>query len=271
MTEQIDIIEGESTPQQVDYEGEAVKYGWKPADEWEGDGHIDAEKFMTRGPGLSRKQSDQIQALQKQVTDLTGAAERTEKSVTERVARTEKALKAAHDANLEIELKRVRDKQTAAVEIGDTEAFNEAKAEEDSLRKQPEPEPQNTVPESEKQEVDAWVKANPWFQTDPAMHVQATSVYNAALAMGKTNSEALAAAEQAVKDQYPSKFERPKPPAVDGGGLGAVEGGKKGWSDISREDRAQAQQFIDDGTFDALAKAQNITPREAYAKKYWSE
>ena len=55
------------------YEDEAKGFGWKPPEDFSGEGHMSAESFMLKGPGTSRKLSAEVQEQKKAIGQLTQA------------------------------------------------------------------------------------------------------------------------------------------------------------------------------------------------------
>ena len=251
------------------YEEEAKEYGWKPADEWQGDqsGHISAERFMTRGAGATRK-------LQKTVEDLNGRLASTEADVSERLSRTEAAMRAAGDARVKAAEERIRKEMMEAVESGDTERFTALDKEREEVRRGSEPDSKGPTQE-DKAVVQGWIAENPLFKTDTTFNALTNRFWQDAMNDGMSDPSAIfKVVDRRLREELPHKFKtdepspRPRAPSVETGGVKPAKKRGKGWADIPNADRSQAQSFIDDGLFDDLAKEMKVTPQEAYASKY---
>lgn len=267
-TDDISEAPDDGLPESDPYEAEAMKYGWKPADDWAGDGHMSAEKFMTRGPGTSRK-------LEAQVSDLTKRLDEVTQSSDERIRRTEQAVKAAADARVKAAEDSIRAQMREAVESGDTARFDELEKQRDEIRQEQQP---SGPSEADQNAVKAWVADNPKYQSDPIFQGAAQGAWKQAEAAGITSvPDILKFVDGKLGEMYGSKTPEPTPtpkraaPAVEAGGVAPRRQRGKGWSDIPAEDRKLAEEFISDGTFDELAKSQKTTPQEAYAASYWSQ
>ena len=255
-----DIVEEE---QQEDdpYEEEAVKFGWKPpSDDWKGDKPpMSAEQWMERGPGTSRK------ALA-QVADLTKELDSVKKS-SERALR---ATKAAADARIDGEVRRIKAEKVKAVEAGDTEKYNTLEQEETAVQ-------QNNTAEGDI--LRDWVADTDWFNKDQVMTGAATALFGEAERNGITSTQAkLDYVDKQLREQLPHKFEpapeKPKrkaAPVESGGRSVRRSSGVKGWNDIPASDRTQAQEQIDEGDFDHLAEQKKVSAKDAYAEMYWSQ
>jgi hypothetical protein len=245
------------------YEDEAQQYGWKPAGDWAGDGHMSAEKFMTRGPGTSRKLEATVTNLTKEIEDWKG-----------RTTRNEKAITAAADARVAAAEDRIRAEMREAVEGGDTAKFDALEKERDEIRSAP---ASSGPPQADQDAVKSWVVDNPKFNKDPEFKAVAMAAWQSAESAGVTSvPEILKRIDSRMAALYPPESATPKPQvrkaaAVDPGGTAPQRKRGKGWSDIPAADRSMAEDFISDGTFDDLAKANKTTPQEAYAESYWSQ
>lgn len=248
------------------YADEAVKYGWKPAEDWVGDsGHMSAEKYMTRGPGLNRKQQEQIEALQSQLSEVSA-------SVESRIGNTERALKAAADARVEAERNRITQEMRYAAEQGDMAKYDELDQKRDKVAAAP---ASNEPSAEDRQAVEMWIANNPNYKTDFAFQGLVNGLWQKAEKDGLTDPRAIL---QSIDNQLPnyghgSKPEapKPKPVAVETGGTAPVKRRGRGWQDIPSEDRKMAMTFIERGDFDSLAEKGKTSPQEAYAASYWSQ
>ena len=257
-------VEAEPNETEVDpYEAEAQQYGWKPAGDWAGEGHMSAEKFMTRGPGTSRKLEATVTNLSKELEEQKG-----------RTARNERAITAAADARVSAAEDRIRAEMREAVEGGDTAKFDALEKERDEIRSAP---VSNGPSQGDQDAVKSWVADNPRYKSDTEFEAVAQAAWRKAEADGITSvPDILKRVNERMAVLYPAENPTPTPQprkaaAVDPGGAPPRRQRGKGWGDIPAEDRALANDFIADGTFDDLAKKGKITPQEAYAASYWSQ
>ena len=255
----------EQAPEADPYEAEAEKYGWKPAGDWAGDGHMSAEKFMTRGPGTSRK-------LEAQVSDLTKRLDEATQSSDERIRRTEQAVKAAADARVKAAEDNIKTQMREAVESGDTAKWEQLEEQRANLQQEQQP---SGPSEADQNAVKAWVADNPKYTSDPIFQGTAQGAWKQAEASGLTSvPDILKFVDGKLGEMYggtPTPTPKRTAPAVEAGGVAPRRQRGKGWSDIPAEDRKLAEEFIGDGTFDDLAKSNKTTPQEAYAASYWSQ
>ena len=257
----VDPIEGDiAAPEGL--EAEAKQFGWKPPEDWVGDGQpMDAEAWMTRGPGLARKQKSRIDELEAKVKETTAQTEA-------RIERLDRANRQAAEARIRAEVEAIKAKQLEAVEVGDTEKFQELEAEKEKVAAP------SVHDNPEAQEVSSWIAAQDWWNSDTARTAAAGAYFVEAEKRGVTSlKERLRHVEEKLKEDFPHHYApKPKPvQKVDPGGLGIRPNAKTRWDDIPADDRKIAMGFIKDGDFDALAKEQGITAQQAYAKIYFGD
>ena len=262
-------------PEVDEYEDEAKKYGWKPADEFSGEGsHMSAEAFMLRGPGTSRKSQAENAELKKQLKDV-------EASHSGRIERMEKAMKAGEDARIEARATALAQRKRAAAEDGDLELYDRIEAHEKQAKPSKEPVPQ--IPESERVAIESWLAKpeNSWFNADEEATKYATQAYAQLQERGSSPEDALEQTTKWVagKFQYlglqPTQAKPRQPAAVDSGGQrSGPSGGRKsgpGWGQIPSGDRAIAEKQIKAGEWNDLAEQMKISPQAAFAKAYWDQ
>lgn len=270
-----DVEEAEEVadaPQVDPYEDEAKQYGWKPAEEFGGDGnHMSAEAFMTRGPGTSRK------AL-KDVADLKEQQARAERDYTARLERMERAQKANENARIEARAAVLAKAQREAVENGDLETYDKLDEQRAKINKPASAAPVPEMPEAERVAIESWVKQNQWFNADADATNFATQAYNTLTGGGAAPEDALKQVTQWTGGKFPylgivADTPAPKPAAaaVDpGSSRGGAPASKasKGWSSIPAGDRAVAEKQIKNGEWDDLAAKMKVSAKEAFASVY---
>ena len=246
----------------------ARRMGWIPKDEYGGDpdNWRSAKDFIERGenemPILRerlRKQDGKIASQEAELVEVRDTIEQfkgwASQSDRRAYARAVKDLEA---------------KQRAAVEVGDTEAFDEVGQEIKDLSKTfaaPAPRRQapGTTTEVIEPEVTDWVDApeNNWFKTDEAMANFAIA-YHGQLQKerpGLTLDENLKAVTAEVRKRFADKFENPRarsgsPVEGSGGKPGGANG--RGYSNLPAEAKEACDKFIKQG----------LVTREEYLKDY---
>lgn len=165
--------------------------GWRPKEEYAGDGDwVDAEEFLRRKPFFDKmsQQRQEIKRLQRTVESM---ATHYHKSVA---AAVDKAVK-----NLKVE-------RREAIELGDADRVDAIDAEIAYQQQQMAAQPANTVAP----EIVDWVAENPWFNNDSDMRSFAVAFNENYL---KANPNDIAASLDktlaAVKKAFPEKFEQP--------------------------------------------------------------
>lgn len=172
-------------------EDSARAKGWRPKEEYVGDGDwVDAEEFLRRKPFFDKmsQQRQEIKRLQRTVESM---ATHYHKSVA---AAVDKAVK-----NLKVE-------RREAIELGDADRVDAIDAEIAYQQQQMAAQPANTVAP----EIVDWVAENPWFNNDSDMRSFAVAFNENYL---KANPNDIAASLDktlsAVKKAFPEKFEQP--------------------------------------------------------------
>lgn len=196
----------DTTPVGNDAEEAARAKGWKPKEEFAGDGDwVDAEEFLRRKPFFDKmsQQRQEIKRLQRTVESM---ANHYHKSVAVAVDKAIKGLKA---------------ERREAIELGDVDRVDALDAEIAHHQQQAVAQPANTVAP----EIIDWVAENPWFNADQDMRAFAVAFNENYL---KANPQDIGASLtktlDAVKRAFPDKFEqtqrKPSAPAspVESGG-----------------------------------------------------
>ena len=165
--------------------------GWRPKEEYVGDGDwVDAEEFLRRKPFFDKmsQQRQEIKRLQRTVESM---ATHYHKSVA---AAVDKAVK-----NLKVE-------RREAIELGDADRVDAIDAEIAYQQQQMAAQPANTVAP----EIVDWVAENPWFNNDSDMRSFAVA-FNENYLKANPNDIATSLDKTlaAVKKAFPEKFEQP--------------------------------------------------------------
>lgn len=187
------------------YEEQARAKGWKPEKEFDGDpaDWVDAEEFIKRGPLFEK-----IRNQGKQLTDL-------KKTIDAMAQHMQKTTKAAVDKAI-ADLKAQR---REAIEVGDADKVEKIDAaidEQKAIVIEQREAPAKELPE----EIAAFIKVNPWFNTHPEMRAMAIAFQDTYL---KNNpgmlKESLDETAKRIRRAFPEHFandKRETPPAVEG-------------------------------------------------------
>lgn len=248
-----------------DDEAEAKAFGWKSPDEWEGDvppGYIDdPRRFMERAENFTpfRKMRERLEAKEREADERFRKLE----------AMNEKALERQR-AQFESQMQDISRQQRAAVESGDTEAYDRLEAQKGMLQppEAPEAKAQPNQPDPQQQAmVEQYRMHNSWAQ-DPVIWeaaVRGTTTVPESASMSMP--ELLQLAEQKAREYYPHKFEQPKPkpraPAVDSGGLAGAK--KSGFGKLPGDAKQAFQRFYAQGVYGDMKKEE---AQEEYAREY---
>lgn len=261
-TQPADALDGaEEVTQAIDYEIEARKMGWRPADEYKGDPdkHQDAQTFYNRGMEMMPF----LQATNATLRDKIGKMEKQLKQVAKFATKAE-------TAGYERAMDEIKSRQEAAVESGDLTAFRQADKDADKLRQEMQAS-QETDGVSEDQRAEDfadWGKANKWYAENSIMQAYADAQASK-LAKGKggfLDRADLDAVSEAVKAKFPEEFEetpapRQKKPHVDTGGQRQHVRGGRTYNDLPQD----ARQMCDKWT------KQGLMTRDDYVRNYqWS-
>jgi len=279
MTDEIEALEPVEPPAEVapveqehvdPYAEEAKKYGWVEPEDFDpaNGAHMSAEKFMTRGPGTSRKLNDTVSDLTKQLAD--------EKAGTKaRMDRFERAQKANEENRIQARAAAIAEAQRTAAESGDMEEYDRLAGQKDI---KPGKAPASVVSAEEEAAVEEWVNRpeNDWFSYSEEGNKTGIRIYNMQRERDVPYADALNKVTDWMRREHPSWFPDETPPAtprtaaaVDSGGLASRGAAKKGWANIPAEDRAMVKAEMDRGEWNAKAKEMKTSPQEAFASLYW--
>jgi len=237
-TEQTSAEQVESTPQ-TSIEDTAREQGWKPKEEFDGDGSkwVSAETFVAKGELI-----DRIEALGKKLKN----SEQTIKMLSEH-----------HTKVKESEFKRAVDflksQKKAAYESGDVDKIIElddkiaevretqkAQVAQEAVNAQPETHPDFT----------SWVSENKWYDKNSEMRADADT-FGEAYARNnrdKTPMEVLEYVTKKIKKAYPEEFTNPnrsRPSGVEGGGQ--RQGGSRDSFTLTEEETRVMNTFTRNG------------------------
>lgn len=178
----------DATPVGNDAEDAARAKGWRPKEEFTGDGDwVDAEEFLRRKPFFDKmsQQRHEIKRLQRTVESM---ANHYHKSVAVAVDKAIKSLRA---------------ERREAIELGDVDRVDALDAE-IAQQQQAVVQPANTVAP----EIVDWVAENTWFNTDQDMRAFAVAFNeNYLKANPQDVGTSLTKTLEAVKRAFPDKFE----------------------------------------------------------------
>lgn len=244
-----------------DVERRAREKGWAPREEYTGrpENWVDAKEYLKSPPALRQERDTlavEVQALKRNL-ELQG------KSIEE-IRREER----------ERTLREIKTQQRRAAEEGDFDTFDKLDAERDKIAR-PEPEEKKDGQGEDKPEVREWVARNPWFNSDPALNMEAQAIH---VRLQNKHphmplEENLQRVEDEIKRRYPDEFgiqpqeQKPsyrraqKVSGTEARGASA-KSGQKGWADIPQADRDAAKSIIGEG--------QIYKTQADYAKSYWS-
>lgn len=175
----------------------ARQSGWKPKEEWNGEGEwIEAAEFNRRGPLF-----DTIGKLKDEIRDYKKSAD----ALIEHNKRLQDHAKQAEDRGKEKAVKELERKRMEAVQDGDVELFQEIDEEIKEYSKQPEEEAKGHIDPS----ITEWISKNDWFEKDEAMTSYMIHKQNEYLNKGLSIPDALKRSEDAVRSEFSHKFENP--------------------------------------------------------------
>lgn len=255
---------GDSGPENLEpteIEALAMEDGWAPKDQWRGDPDewVDAKTFIRNGRSILKTTLSKLDRELAEQKQTIGEFAEHYKTVHERAYEQARAdLKA---------------QQRAAVEDGDTAAYEAAEAKLEDLEKsKPAPKgngedkPSNVAQEA----LTSFRQANPWYGEDVKMTAFANSIAEVvALKHGGPSREDqdnfYSALADHVKKEFPEKFGKapaPKGPArVEGGAVAKRNTGEKTYDDLPPEAKAACDKFVKQGLLD----------QKQYVKDYFSQ
>ena len=242
MSDDIEQVEVEA-PEPTESEAKARRQGWRPKDEYRGPDEkwVDADAFLKRSDEELPVMRERLKKQDRDLADLKG----TVAKFAEHHAKVEKIA-------YERALNEVKKQRREALAIGDADGFEAA---EERLQELKEVKPAATQKEAAKEispDVQTWVQANPWFQTEPRLAKYAETVCGELQNEDPTRdlSDILKEVAKEVKTRFPEKFanaKRSAPPAVEGTGSVAAGKGAKSYANLPAEAKAACDKFLKQG------------------------
>jgi hypothetical protein len=242
MSEEIEQTEVEA-PEPTESEAKARRQGWRPKDEYRGpeDKWVDADAFLKRSDEELPVMRERLRKQDRDLAEMKG----TVAKFAEHYAKVENV---AYDRALA----EVKKQRREALAIGDADGFEQA---EERLAELKEVKPAATQKQAAAEiipEVDAWVKANPWFMSEPRLNKYADAVCLELQTEDPTRelSDILKEVAKEVKTRFPEKFanaKRSAPPAVEGTTTAASGKGAKSYANLPAEAKAACDKFLKQG------------------------
>lgn len=247
----------------IDFESEARKIGWVPADEFRGDAsrHVDAETFYKRGQEVMPILKAQNKRLERELADIK-----------KQLTRASDFFSKSEQRGYERAMAEINAKREAAFESGDKAAFTAADKEADDLRKEMSAATKPGVSDDEDiagqraEEFADWSIENSWYQDNAAMrtYMDAQAELLAKKKGGFLDKADLDSLSAKVRDKFAYEADekaapRQKKPMVDSGGQRQAVRGGKTFNDLPQEAKAAADKWIKQGL---------IKSREDYVKAY---
>lgn len=198
-------------PADPEVEARARRMGWKPRDEFNGRNGaswVDADEFVQRGETMMPLLLERNRALDKQVSTLGNDLTETKTMMQTLLERTRKA----EETGYKRALSELEAKQRAAVQAGDTEAFEGAARQIKELTPPPPPpEPPKPAAQTVDPVIQTWIADNPWFNRDPEANAIATGIHGVVSQTMPHLSleEKLAETTRRVRRRMPELFEAP--------------------------------------------------------------
>lgn len=223
----------------------AREQGWNP--EYSGPDKIDAAEYVRRKPLF-----DKIHAQSRELKEI--------KRSVDSMASTYKSMSSAQYRRGVAEAEKRMAEAEASFNVG---AYKEAAADKAAMEQAQASVEQTSAP-TVPAEVEVWCEANPWFDKDKIMQVDALEYKDRYVKRNPSAplKEVLEYVEARIKKDYPEKFATKqssgssglsgsaKPPAVEGGGSGAPQKSddySKLESSLSAEERRVMKMFTDGG------------------------
>jgi hypothetical protein len=212
-------------PGQAATEERARNMGWRPRDQFRGepDRWLPAAEFVERGERLLPLLQERNRAADRQITDLRNQVSQQGETLNQMLASTRKAEQVGYRRAMQ----ELHQQRSRAVEAGDTAAFQ---AVEQAMRElgPPPPEPPPPPPDRGQGQpqanadpvIQAWVRNNNWFTTDPVANVAMIAAMQQAERASPHGSveDHLVEAEAHIRRRFPEHFPRAR--VTNGSGNG---------------------------------------------------
>lgn len=195
-----EVIENTDEVELSPVEQEAVKYGWKPQDDYDGDATQwrSAETFMALKPFYER-----IESQGREIKKYKGAFQQVATDVAN-----------LRQTEYDRAIKTLRAERKNAFEDGDIERYHKLEEEIDDVKDQQRYAAQavhqdDDVDAGDKAEFTEWQERNTWYQRDEDLKDWADARGIRLHKGGASPAEVLAKLEKEVKEKFPTKFTNP--------------------------------------------------------------
>ena len=255
----------EGQEQELDIETRARLMGHVSLEDFKGDPDkwIPAEEFVRRADELlpiaqaaNKTLERKLDKMEKRFQQVSDTLEQFNQYHQTTLQKEQAKAAAEYQRGLEEAQGKMRD----AVELGDTEMFDAAKAEQDELIKQAAKPDAKDIPDNGNRKPDpeinrAWVEENPWFMKNFKMNKFAKECGDQLVfeQPGLTQKQQLDEIAKMVKEEYPDYFStsnsnREKADAVGGGDKTAAPAGgrKRTYNDLPSTAKAMCDGFVRD-------------------------
>jgi hypothetical protein len=190
---------------------------------------------------------EDAQSLSEQFKDTQAQFSAMQEKI-EKIERQAESLKGMAGREHERNLKAAETRMRMAVEDGDIEAFEEAKAEADRLMAQV---PDDKSPQVDQTVTDKWVAANRWYKENPRMAKFAFECgeYLSKTKPNLTQKQQLSEIRSMVEEEFPDYFSNPdreRPSTVESAHRGRTanrKGGKRSYSNLPSEAQEHCDRF----------------------------
>lgn len=266
-------------PNRAEIEAQARQQGWVPKEEFRGNQESwrDADEYVRRGdPRYLREVLDKtehsLREMDKRQRDLEQQRTEERRQFQEQFARLDRMSGIALQRQRDQLLAQIEHQKLAAVELGDTAAYNqwrqaenEVWQQEGQIREAITPQRQPQQPQQQQQEapeVVAFKQRNRWFTEDPALNMEAQAIH---VGINQQSpymplEDNLKQVEAEIKRRYPQKFGITPPqqqqtqsryngPSVEGGGRMANVGAGAYAGRLDQKERAQAERDVKYGLY----------------------
>lgn len=256
-----ETVEKEITEKPLSVEGIAGEMGWRPKDEWDGDGEWrDAAEFIRKGHQIQKEKADDSRKLRKEI-------ERMQETMRTLADGQAKQLKQAIDS-AKLRLEKERDE---AIEVGDKTKVKQVDSELKKLDEQ-KPEPVNDRQKAFESGFNDFKSRHPWYEKNKEMTASAITFGKSIADMGPVDADDYyELIEKHIKRLFPEEFTNPNrakasPVSAD---KGTVRSNGSLW-DKAIKDYPELnhvfQTFVNDGIYKDTKDA-----RERYAKEVLGE
>lgn len=254
----------DTRPEELTTEQRAREMGWTPPDEWQGappkNGFLSAEEFVRRGEtvipllrGQNRKLESEIEAMKRQVAELTTAAQSLNEFNQRSLARERQ-----ENERLMRQLEARRDQAVSEGDAPAAVAADRELARLDAERKQ-------AIDPARQRFVEQWLQENRWYADDEHKRAWAEGFARQLTERGYPPGPAiLDAVAREYRYVYGNGASAQRPGSVDGrAGRQPPKGNKRTFDDLPQEARDAYRQFARLGV--------KMTP-EQYLDQYdWSD